>query len=306
MRTLRQNPQAAQLRELYLELIADLSLYLVENGGFFAHLTGLEILSLQSCRFTSASLHTLPFLGLSRLRRIVFNGNLLTSLGPEAFKGLGALEELDLRFNEIASIAPNAFAGLPSLEKLDMSCNYITTLPAGGLFAGLENLRELDLRGYHRGMWHGGNGAFAGAIERFQLLFNRLASIAPGAFAGLRSLRTLLLSEQRLVSLANGTFAGVGEDLEILELDRNRIAALDAGTFSGLTALRQLHLDGNGLGSIANGTFSSLPDLEELTLRPGGNDTLGGGATDQPPGCAGWGLVHGVGVLRCRDRDCTP
>uniref|UniRef100_A0A3B4Z688 Fibronectin leucine rich transmembrane protein 2 n=1 Tax=Stegastes partitus TaxID=144197 RepID=A0A3B4Z688_9TELE len=109
------------------------------------------------------------FQNVTRLQRLLLDGNLLTDEGiaPGTFQGLATLRELalarnsltfpppllpsqsliklSLQENQIDQIPVAAFAGLNRLEKLDISTNQLQTLTQG-VFDGLSSLRHLIVR----------------------------------------------------------------------------------------------------------------------------------------------------------------
>lgn len=109
------------------------------------------------------------FQNVTRLQRLLLDGNLLTDEGiaPGTFRDLTTLRELalarnsltfpppllptqslvklSLQENQINQIPVAAFAGLSKLEKLDISSNQLQTLTQG-VFDGLSRLRQLMVR----------------------------------------------------------------------------------------------------------------------------------------------------------------
>ncbi|XP_029352353.1 leucine-rich repeat transmembrane protein FLRT2 [Echeneis naucrates] len=109
------------------------------------------------------------FQNVTRLQRLLLDGNLLTDEGiaPGTFQDLSNLRELalarnsltfpppllpsqslaklSLQENQINQIPVAAFAGLNRLEKLDISSNQLQTLTQG-VFDGLSSLRHLIVR----------------------------------------------------------------------------------------------------------------------------------------------------------------
>ncbi|XP_018550280.1 leucine-rich repeat transmembrane protein FLRT2 [Lates calcarifer] len=109
------------------------------------------------------------FQNVTRLQRLLLDGNLLTDEGiaPGTFQDLANLRELalarnsltfpppllpsqslvklSLQENQIDQIPVAAFAGLNRLEKLDISSNQLQTLTQG-VFDGLSSLRHLIVR----------------------------------------------------------------------------------------------------------------------------------------------------------------
>lgn len=135
--------------------------------------------SLEELRLDDNRISTIPthaFRGLSSLRRLVLDGNLLANqrIADDTFSRLSNLTELSLVRNSLQtpplnlpsahlqrlSLQDNAMIHMPRgsldgmrrLQRLDLSGNNLTTLPRG-LFRDLENLGQLLVRG---NPWHCG------------------------------------------------------------------------------------------------------------------------------------------------------
>ncbi|KAK1787303.1 hypothetical protein P4O66_002809 [Electrophorus voltai] len=135
--------------------------------------------SLEELRLDDNRISTIPthaFRGLSSLRRLVLDGNLLANqrIADDTFSRLSNLTELSLVRNSLQtpplnlpsahlqrlSLQDNALIHMPRgsldgmrrLQRLDLSGNNLTTLPRG-LFRDLETLGQLLVRG---NPWHCG------------------------------------------------------------------------------------------------------------------------------------------------------
>lgn len=129
--------------------------------------------SLEELRLDDNRINTIPthaFRGLSSLRRLVMDGNLLanTRIADDTFSRLSNLTELSLVRNALQSppvnlpaahllrlhlqdngmthIPRGAFDGMRRLQKLDLSGNNLTSLPRG-LLKDTESLEMLLVRG---------------------------------------------------------------------------------------------------------------------------------------------------------------
>uniref|UniRef100_A0A4W5N1B5 Fibronectin leucine rich transmembrane protein 1 n=1 Tax=Hucho hucho TaxID=62062 RepID=A0A4W5N1B5_9TELE len=135
--------------------------------------------SLEELRLDDNRISTIPthaFRGLSSLRRLVLDGNLLANqrIADDTFSRLSNLTELSLVRNSLLtpplnlpsthlqrlSLQDNALIHIPRgsldgmrrLQRLDLSGNNLTTLPRG-LFKDLDSLGQLLVRG---NPWHCG------------------------------------------------------------------------------------------------------------------------------------------------------
>ncbi|XP_025917547.1 leucine-rich repeat-containing G-protein coupled receptor 5 [Apteryx rowi] len=123
---------------------------------------------------------------------------------------------------------------------LDLSMNNITKLPSNSM----HNLRFL---------------------EELRLAGNGLTYIPKGAFAGLFSLKVLMLQNNQLRQVPAEALQNL-HSLQSLRLDANHINYVPPNCFSGLVSLRHLWLDDNSLTEIPVQAFRSLPALQAMTL----------------------------------------
>uniref|UniRef100_A0A8C6CVP3 Leucine rich repeat containing G protein-coupled receptor 5 n=1 Tax=Moschus moschiferus TaxID=68415 RepID=A0A8C6CVP3_MOSMO len=123
---------------------------------------------------------------------------------------------------------------------LDLSMNNISQLPPSPLHS-LRFLEELRLAG------------------------NALTYIPKGAFAGLYSLKVLMLQNNHLRQVPTEALQNL-RSLQSLRLDANRISSVPPSCFSGLHSLRHLWLDDNALTEIPVQAFRSLSALQAMTL----------------------------------------
>ncbi|XP_041644289.1 leucine-rich repeat transmembrane neuronal protein 4 [Cheilinus undulatus] len=94
---------------------------------------------------------------------------------------------------------------------------------------------------------------------------NSLHTIDALAFQGVRRLKELILSSNKISHLHNNTFSAI-PNLRNLDLSYNQLQALQPGHFYGLRKLQNLHVRSNGLRQIALRTFLECRSLEFLDL----------------------------------------
>ena len=94
---------------------------------------------------------------------------------------------------------------------------------------------------------------------------NAISAIDGLAFQGVRRLKELILSSNKIAHLYNNTFNAV-PNLRNLDLSYNQLQILEPGHFSGLRKLQNLHLRSNGLKRIPVRTFVECRSLEFLDL----------------------------------------
>uniref|UniRef100_A0A3Q2QIC6 Leucine rich repeat transmembrane neuronal 4 n=1 Tax=Fundulus heteroclitus TaxID=8078 RepID=A0A3Q2QIC6_FUNHE len=90
---------------------------------------------------------------------------------------------------------------------------------------------------------------------------NSIHSIDVLAFHGVRRLKELILSSNKLSFLHNNTFSPI-PNLRNLDLSYNQLQSLQPGYFYGLRKLQNLHLRSNGLKQIVIRTFLECRSLD--------------------------------------------
>ncbi|XP_029294879.1 leucine-rich repeat transmembrane neuronal protein 4-like [Cottoperca gobio] len=94
---------------------------------------------------------------------------------------------------------------------------------------------------------------------------NAIKDIDALAFHGVRRLKELILSSNKISHLHNTTFSAI-PNLRNLDLSYNQLQTLQPGHFYGLRKLQNLHLRSNGLKQIVIRTFLECRSLEFLDL----------------------------------------
>lgn len=94
---------------------------------------------------------------------------------------------------------------------------------------------------------------------------NSINAIDALAFHGVRRLKELILSSNKITHLHNKTFSAI-PNLRNLDLSYNQLQSLQPGHFYGLRKLQNLHLRSNGLKLILIRTFLECRSLEFLDL----------------------------------------
>ncbi|XP_049638987.1 leucine-rich repeat-containing G-protein coupled receptor 5 [Suncus etruscus] len=102
-------------------------------------------------------------------------------------------------------------------------------------------------------------------LEELRLAGNALTYIPKGAFAGLYSLKVLMLQNNHLRQVPTEALQNL-RSLQSLRLDANHISYVPPSCFSGLHSLRHLWLDDNALTEIPVQAFRSLSALQAMTL----------------------------------------
>ncbi|XP_004383454.1 adhesion G protein-coupled receptor A2 [Trichechus manatus latirostris] len=90
---------------------------------------------------------------------------------------------------------------------------------------------------------------------------NKITGLRNGSFLGLSLLEKLDLRNNVISTVQPGAFLGLGE-LKRLDLSNNRIGCLTSETFQGLPRLLRLNISGNIFSSLQPGVFDELPALK--------------------------------------------
>uniref|UniRef100_A0A8C7KGP0 LRRNT domain-containing protein n=1 Tax=Oncorhynchus kisutch TaxID=8019 RepID=A0A8C7KGP0_ONCKI len=228
---------------------------------------------------TNGGLRAVPKVHSSRVPEdvLVFSlgGNFIGNISAFDFTRYGNLIRLNLQYNQIQTIHPKAFEKLSKLEELYLGNNLISTIPpetlqslaklttlygnnndikkiTPELFGNLESIVKLRLDG--------------NAIELLQnsltklrflnLAQNKLTAVRNVfTFSQLRSLNTLLLSENEIQHVGNHVFQNL-KKLSKLSLSNNNIYHLESESLKGLGK----YLDYQQLPAAAPGNWSHLCD----------------------------------------------
>ncbi|KAL4609263.1 leucine-rich repeat transmembrane neuronal protein 4-like isoform X2 [Arapaima gigas] len=94
---------------------------------------------------------------------------------------------------------------------------------------------------------------------------NDISSVDGRSFQGVRRLKELILSSNKIVHLHNDTFHAV-PNLRNLDLSYNQLQELQPGQFQGLRKLQNLHLRSNSLTTVPIRAFLECRSLEFLDL----------------------------------------
>lgn len=111
-----------------------------------------------------------------------------------------------------------------------------------------------------------GRAPWRRTLRTLDLSGNRLLSVGRSTFSGLVRLARLDLSSNDLESIDDGTFSSLSS-LSRLDLSRNRLVEIRSATFDGLPSLGYLLVTGNGIGSVHRDAFLPLERLLYVVLR---------------------------------------
>ncbi len=162
-------------------------------------------------------------------------GNIITSIPPQAFVFFTALQVLDLSLNRITTISSDAFRNLSSLRQLFLTNNFITSIPED-CFAGqgLVSLESIDLSMNY--------------LKRAPMFSRRSEA---------HNSDTLLATDEWYTDLISM--------MHIL-LNSNFITVLPVGAFMNLANLTLVDLSNNNFTTISVHFFSSALNLTNSSV----------------------------------------
>ncbi|KAM8976419.1 matrix-remodeling-associated protein 5 [Pelodytes ibericus] len=102
-------------------------------------------------------------------------------------------------------------------------------------------------------------------VERINLGFNSIQSIAEESFAGLSKLEMLLIHSNDIHNIPNGAFQDL-ISLQVFKMSYNKLKVITSHTFHGLSGLTRLHVDHNRIEFIHPNAFHGLTSLRLLHL----------------------------------------
>ncbi|XP_023394665.2 tsukushi isoform X1 [Loxodonta africana] len=281
-------------------LFDSFSLTRVDCSGLGPHIVPVPIpldtahLDLSSNRLETVNESVLAGPGYTTLAGLDLSHNLLTSISPTAFSRLRYLESLDLSHNGLVALPAESFASSP-LSDVNLSHNRLREVSVS-TFTTHSQGRALHVDLSHNLIHHlvphpPRSSLPTPAIQSLNLAWNQLqavpnlrdlplsylsldgnplATIGPGAFAGLADLTHLSLSSlQGLPQLAPYGFCEL-QSLQVLDLSGNpKLKWAGAEVFSGLDSLQELDLSGTDLVPPPEMLLQHLPALQRLSVGQG-------------------------------------
>lgn len=180
------------------------NLYLSHNAieaisdGAFRGLEGLVTLDLRSCALRS--LDKILLLELRNLTHLWLDNNNIEALQPGGFAPLKTLQVLSLTRNKLVRLGPSDFTGLTSLVTLNLAYNQIREIH--GAFAGIENLRTLDLEGNKLDIFTNDTFWPLANLQSLNLRKNLFRTFSPDLLAPLLNITHIYFSEFSMCSFA--------------------------------------------------------------------------------------------------------
>ena len=201
----------------------------------FSHLSSLTELNLSWNKLKTSSFSDNTFKGLSNLRYLLLNHNLL---GPAfsmfTFRHLHKITSISLDYNKIVHLTGNtgnsSLDPFTSLTELRLRGNFLLAIP------------------HH--VW-----ALTPQLILLDLSMNSFTSIPKGSLSGLHALKMLLLNDISTLTKIQ-TSAVDCQNIKDLEIRRNpNLVNIQPGAFHNCQDIELLHLDNNALETLPTGLF---------------------------------------------------
>ncbi|CAL8324115.1 unnamed protein product [Merluccius merluccius] len=252
-----------------MPVISDLgvkTLYLADNKiskipvRALAGLPNLEWLDLSKNKLDDASFSPLLFQNLTRLRRLILDGNNLTKL--PAFLP-PSLVELKINDNKLSGLTPSSFKGLSKLLTLELEDNHFHDGNVSPLT--FRPLRKLVYLRLDDNRFRGVPSGLPTSLQELHLSDNKIEVVQAGILNKTVHLRVLDLSHNRIREdrIAPRAWMHLLK-LESLDLSHNKLVHVPSFLPMGL---RQLILHHNQIEMIPGYVFGHLnPGLDSLQL----------------------------------------
>ncbi|VDN01367.1 unnamed protein product [Thelazia callipaeda] len=211
------------------------------------------------------------FSSFRKFGRLDLSYNQISAISSTAFESVSQMRQIDLSYNKIAHIPTGTFKNIAkSLRWMNLEENQLHQLP--NALQPLRTLETLNLNGNKlTAMNNHTINNMKPALTELLLAFNRLTEIPTQVLHGMKRLRHLDLSKNRIRSmgrLAFGKFDGTGTSLVKLNLAGNMIVNIsDPGAFLYMSSLAYLDLSYNRISYLSDHAFERLEGLESLFLQ---------------------------------------
>ncbi|ALC41401.1 CG5819 [Drosophila busckii] len=242
-----------QLEVLNLSHNSALQLGSAEEDQLVAY--QLRRLDASYCNLDDIDLSRLPALAELQLRR-----NLLRTVDARTFANNTLLELLDLSGNVLRSIGNEAFSALKRLKSLNLALNEIAYLDRN-LVRGNDVLQELNLS---RNIIQKLTKLTSNSLRSINLSWCEIDSIDALAFTGLSVIQRMDLSHNLINDIPNLMRS---ETLQVLNLANCKLSIINNNSFVGFPELADLHLNGNRLTNpISPFAFRGNKYLDQIWL----------------------------------------
>lgn len=220
-------------------------------------------------------LYNLSFDNLTNLQTLNLRNNRISVLFPKIFHSLGKLRILDLGGNNIRRLTNGSLEGLRSLSNLYLDGNRIEHINSNDFIHVQNTLRVLDLKNnkityISTKKLNIPPFSFLSKVYDLKLQAQQpygLKIIPPKFFQGLKSLRDLFLSENKILSISPDAFDDLSQLRYLTLADiSNGMGNLPPGIFKNLRQLTSLNLENAGIRTLTLEVFGNLSQLHFLQL----------------------------------------
>ncbi|XP_028850362.1 extracellular matrix protein 2 [Denticeps clupeoides] len=241
------------------------AIYLADNkitkisARALAGLPNLEWLDLSKNKLDDSSLGPDVFRNLTKLRRLILDGNNLTKVPALP----SSLVELKINDNSLSGLTPNTFKGLSKLLTLELEDNHFHDGNVSPLtFAPLRKLIYLRLDDNN---FRAVPSGLPTSLQELRLSDNRIEVVHTGVLNKTVNLRVLDVSHNRIREDRIAPRAWIHLlKLEMLDLSHNKLVHVPSFLPAGL---RQLVLHHNHIERIPGYVFGHMrPGLDSLDL----------------------------------------
>uniref|UniRef100_A0A0N5AWE6 LRRCT domain-containing protein n=1 Tax=Syphacia muris TaxID=451379 RepID=A0A0N5AWE6_9BILA len=248
----------SHLRQLRLEgnAIKDIS-----KTAFVSGKQNIELLDLSGNRLTAVPSQLIS--NSKNLKYLDLSENYFFTIASLDLRNLPELIELRLNKNMLTKVEPMGLKSIPKLKQLYLRSNLLTDIDDIDLVSQFEKLETLDLS----------NNAFKEVPNikdhrSLRLLImndNKITAIRNTTFAFAKALQFINLEKNQITAIADYSFLTTDKLIVIL-LSSNNLKSLDAKSFTGAKGLRRISLCNNLLSEINSRTLDACPELEMLDL----------------------------------------
>ncbi|KAL8000234.1 putative protein kinase domain, leucine-rich repeat domain superfamily [Plasmopara halstedii] len=222
---------------------------------------------------------------------ISFDYNALIEIETGAFADASEIHELRLASNAIFTLNSRAFVGMSALRKLNLSDNVISLIDIDA-FVGVDGLEDLilDTNNIHRLTL----SSIPSGLKRLELQ-NNLLDVMPNYPDDFKAsqLIYLNLSHNFLWSISTNDALKPYIGLKTLDLSNNRIVNFSGAVFDPImTSIEFINFDSNLITSIPSTNFIALVTKLRTNITLKNNPGIGWSSSTMRPHCPGGSVLN--------------
>lgn len=251
------------MKAIYFEMfdgLDNLQHISLENNGIrdipqFAFYGALHARTLSLAQNAINDLHYYALAGLLELEYLDLSSNNLSVLSEMTFPPFPRLQTADLRENPIESILPMTFGIMNTTLTLTLGSSRMPFKlhASADSFLALDHLKELNLLNVSAGSLT--QKMFVGLMQLQRLrVTGDIGRIEYDAFAEMPTVKELTLSRCGIVDISMDAFYGV-KNLRVIDLSVNRLTQIPFGLFDEQRELEEIYLQSNLLRKLPENFF---------------------------------------------------